>query len=96
VVGWVSNGGFSRSLFIWREGVGAQLFSDYLRGAGIEVPTNLALGSITGMSADGRTFAGTCGNAATNEVLGYVVTIPAPSSLVLLALSGGIATRRRR
>lgn len=78
--------------YIWTEGDGLVLISDLLVELGIDIQGDVL--HFYSMSGDGRSFAGTAYfNGPGHRVEQFVVTIPAPGSLLmlgggLLALSG--------
>jgi hypothetical protein len=81
---------------VWTQSTGNILLVDYLRINGISIPTGTQLYHLTGMSANGKTFAGW---AETSEGLGFgfVATVPTPSAVPVLALGFCfLAPRRRR
>ena len=80
---------------IWTPSFGMEFLSDYLVRNGIEIPSGWTLLNATAVSADGLTIAGWGSNALTGSE-GFVVTIPAPSSLLALSVGAILATRRRR
>ena len=94
VVGY-SYDGASDHASIWTPSFGMEFLSDYLLRNGIQVPLGWTLLHATAVSADGLTIAGWGSNASTGSE-GFVVTIPAPSSLLALSVGAILATRRRR
>lgn len=81
--------------FIWTEADGMRSLMDVLIANGISVPSGWRFNEVTSISDDGMTFGG-YGRSPTNQFQGFVVTIPAPSGGMLLALGGVVALRRRR
>lgn len=80
--------------FVWTSSTGILPLSSYLAAAGVSVPPGIKLASVLAISADGRTFAGFAINLQTSVQEGFVATIPAPASGVVLLLLP--ALRRRR
>lgn len=70
------------------------LLSDYLRSHGVEVPAGWTLYEPKEISADGRTF---CGLAFSQDgvVQGFVASIPAPATPMLLLGAIVFSSRRR-
>jgi uncharacterized membrane protein len=93
VAGFVAVGS-NQFASIWTPSFGMEFLSDYLLRNGIQVPSGWTLLNATAVSADGMTIAGWGSNASTGSE-GFVVTIPAPSSLVLLGAGSVLAARRR-
>lgn len=94
-------GGFERAIgddeqfaVIWHETLGAINLQSFLESRGVDLGL-FSLRSVEGISGDGRTLVGTAldifGNAQA-----YIVTIPAPSSALLMLAAFGIASSRRR
>lgn len=81
--------------FIWREGLGVMSLTEFFNYSGVDFDQSLSFSMPFTMSGDGLTFAGF---ALTSEftVIGWVVTIPAPSSAAALGLAGLVGLRRRR
>lgn len=90
VVGVLEGPGFQAG--IWTPDRGTEPLAAYLAYHGIAVPAGVTLREARAVSADGRTIAGWTIGAVSQ---GFVVTIPAPGSLVLV-LAGLVAGRRRR
>lgn len=93
VVGYTSSS--TTRAFIWTPTFGMEYLSDYLARNGIQVPSDWTLLNATAVSADGLTIAGWGSNATTGSE-GFVVTIPAPGSLVLVGAGTLLAAWRRR
>ena len=91
--GGLSGGGTIAT--IWTPALGMERLDSYLSRNGIQVPSGWTLLKATAVSADGMTIAGWGRNASAGSE-GFVVTIPAPSSLLALTASSLLATRRRR
>lgn len=79
---------------IWTPATGMVLLSDYLQAHGVGIPTGYRLEEVLAISGDGLSFAGAARNLASNHAAGFVATIPAPSSILVLALPA-LARRRR-
>lgn len=83
--------GFSAS--IYTESRGLELLSSYLAHHGITIPAGVSLREATSVSASGNVIAGyTSGSTAQ----GFVVVIPSPASLTLIATGLILAASRRR
>lgn len=96
VVGEVRAGPVTQSAAIWTPELGMLRLSDYLLMHGITVPQGVNLLTATSISADGRTIGGYTGLPGQVRE-GFVVTIPAPASILALSLTLlGCATRRVR
>lgn len=80
--------------FLWTPSTGILPLSDYLTSLGISLPAGHKLSAVTAISADGLTLAGYTLNLQTTEQEGFVATIPAPASCLILLLLP--ALRRRR
>ena len=92
----VSGDTYETGATVWTQARGTELLADYLFSQGITLPMGIQLATCSSMSSDGLTFAGTAysnGDFATS--FGYVVTIPAPSSLGL-AMMACVFSRHRR
>jgi probable HAF family extracellular repeat protein len=90
-----TGGALPTSAAVWTPATGMVLLSDYLQAHGVGIPTGYRLEEVRAISGDGLTFAGAARNLATNHAEGFVATIPAPSSILVLALPA-LARRRRR
>jgi probable HAF family extracellular repeat protein len=95
VVGGQAAAGVNYAAWVWTPATGMHLLSDYLASAGVSVPGNYRLEEVHAISGDGLTFAGICRNLASNTREGFVATVPAPGSVLILLLPA-IAHRRRR
>jgi uncharacterized membrane protein len=91
----VAAGTTSGVSYVWREGVGTQRLTDYLLASGLQLPAGYRITQVTGVSADGRTFAG-WGEYDLITGRGWVATVPAPGGLALVGGLGLIGSRRRR
>jgi hypothetical protein len=79
---------------LWTPATLTMRLDDYLTANGVTIPVGVALTNCTAVSADGRTFAGYTEGSMGRQ--GFVATIPAPSVIAFLGVSGLIAVRRRR
>lgn len=71
--------------------------TDYLLSYGIQVPSNFITQEVVALSADGRTFAGNgYFQGRSDNVRGFVVTVPTPSSVLVVLIPFVLAPRRRR
>lgn len=75
---------------LWFQDQGWVVAQDYFASLGIFMPQGRTIRSLTEVSSNGQTFLGYFDNEQY-----FVVTVPAPSSLALFALTA-IAARRRR
>ncbi len=95
VGGDLTNGSLAHA-FVWTPATSMLLLSDYLAGFGVSVPADYRLEEVFAISGDGLTFAGVARHLPTNRSEGFVATIPAPASvLVLLAPWLGLLRRKR-
>lgn len=81
--------------FIWRDEIGIMSMNDYFDSVGVEYEAGFNFSVPVGISGDGDTLAG-LGLDANGFAVGWVVTVPSPSSAVLLGLGGLVTPRRRR
>jgi uncharacterized membrane protein len=95
IIGGSLSSGSGHSAFVWTATQGISLLSDYLATCGVVVPEGHSLRDLYAISGDGLTFAGDALNLSTNTTEGFVATVPAPGSAVILLLPA-IARRRRR
>lgn len=95
VGGQIQGPGGSLFAGIWTPTTGLMPLSDYLTANGVQIPAGFSLFTCSAVSADGLTFSG-WGNGPTPNINGWVATIPAPGTVVILALGGVISSRRRR
>lgn len=77
---------------IWTPTTGILMLGDYLAAHGVSGPVGWQFQNATAVSADGRTIAG-WGYSVATGTQGFVVTIPAPASLI--AFVGVFASIRR-
>lgn len=80
---------------IWQDGVGVTRFSDYLDNLGVAYDAGFQFAFVSDMSEDGTWFTG-WGRDSTNQLTSFVINVPAPSALPVLAMGGLFAARRRR
>jgi len=81
---------------LWTQGSGTMFLSDYLAGYGVSVPAGWSPLYCTGVSASGNVI---CGDAVASDgvtTMGFVATVPVPSSVVVVACAAGLGLRRRR
>lgn len=92
--------GFERDFFnpfggtfgtIWIEGQGIQDLTTFALAAGVPLPAGVALNIPLAISGDGSTIAG-----IDNMFNGFVITIPEPGTIAMLAPLALMAIRRRR
>ena len=81
--------------FIWREGLGVMSLTEFFNYSGVDFDQSLSFSMPFTMSGDGLTFAGFALTSDFN-VIGWVVTVPTPSSAAALGLAGLVGLRRRR
>ncbi|MBL0922652.1 MAG: hypothetical protein IBJ10_11075 [Phycisphaerales bacterium] len=81
--------------FIWREGLGVMSIADFFNYSGVDIDPGMIFSMPFAMSGDGLTFSGLA-LSSDFQVVGWVVTIPAPSSAAALGLAGLVGLRRRR
>jgi hypothetical protein len=89
-----SGSGFGRRGIVWTPAGGVVSIEEYFTNLGVSLPTGANLNSPTVISDDGTVFAG-WGRIGTSTV-SWMVVVPAPSSVLPLALTGIVAMRRRR
>ncbi|MBL8877142.1 MAG: hypothetical protein JNM86_15215 [Phycisphaerae bacterium] len=97
IVGQVRDFGppFGAPGVIWRDGFGAMTLNDYFDSVGVVYEDGFLFSIALGMSGDGQTFSGV-GISPTEGLVGWVVTVPTPSSAIVLGLCGFVASARRR
>lgn len=93
-VGYAYDGVLERA-YVWTASFGAELLDGYLSRNGVSVPSGWTLLQATAVSADGLTIAGEERSFA-GVHQGFVVTIPSPATLALLAFGALAPARRRR
>lgn len=91
-------GPFSDSTgFIWTEALGMVSVETYLASHGVMLDPLFDIGSLTGISADGKTLIGYGTDWSTFETQSFAITIPAPGTLAIggFGLAAGVRRRRR-
>lgn len=79
---------------IWTEQTQGMLLTEYLALFGIDVPAGVRLHNVLSISVDGRTIAG---DARVNGIeRAYVVHVPAPAGVMVIACGMMFAAARRR
>ncbi|MCC6427801.1 MAG: hypothetical protein IT435_13390 [Phycisphaerales bacterium] len=97
VVGWSGDRFFdSIRPIVWTEATGMIFLADYLAAAGVIVPDNQLIISVTTISADGLTIGGQAYDTVANAYTGWIATVPAPSGSLLALLIAPAILRRRR
>ncbi|GJQ28885.1 MAG: hypothetical protein HBSAPP03_07690 [Phycisphaerae bacterium] len=96
IVGSLGAGPLTQTAAIWTPDRGGEPLSTYLAFHGIAVPGNVNLLTATCVSADGMTIGGYTESASGHQE-GFVVTIPAPGAVTLVApgVIAGLCRRRR-
>lgn len=82
--------------FVWSGATGMVSISNYLKANGVNLPSAMLLNTVTGVSADGRTFAGQAFNYDTNLYESWIATVPEPSTAALLGFGLLPLIRRRK
>lgn len=82
--------------FVWTPTGGMQNAAEFLAAAGVVVPNQWFINSVTAISADGLTIAGQCVNFDTFQIAGWIATIPAPSAGMVAGMGILAISRRRR
>lgn len=93
LVGGYSFHGFDATATLWSQTLGTVDLNSYLPLLGVDL-TGWELDYTRDISSDGTTIVGD--GMFNGELCGWVVTIPAPGTTVLLGAGGLLATRRRR
>jgi uncharacterized membrane protein len=96
VAGEGTNPNVEQEAWIWTPTRGSESLFSYLTSQGVSVPTGWRLASCTGMSADGRTFAGYAFNASQIREVGFVTTVPTPGALVTVCAAFLVTSKRKR
>lgn len=81
---------------VWTAATGAILLTDYLEAHGVDVPPGVSIRTVSGLSADGKSFVGTARAPEFPTGQAYVAAIPAPAGALVFAVSSVFALRRRR
>lgn len=81
--------------FIWRDGFEAMTLNAYFDSMGVTYEEGFLFSAAFAMSGDGLTMSG-YGISQTDGLVGWVVTVPAPSTAMALGLVGLIGSARRR
>jgi len=81
--------------FIWTESTGMISLDSYLNQYGVTVPDGWTLSKCFAVSGDGLTFAGEA-TTSSGLISGFVATIPAPGSVVVLGVLAVVRRRRSR
>jgi len=79
----------------WTEDTGVILFGDYLDSVGAVYDDGFDFAFVSDMSSDGEWFTG-WGRNASGSFTSFVVNVPTPAGLPVLAMGGLFAARRRR
>jgi uncharacterized membrane protein len=95
VAGEARNPNFEQEAWIWTQSRGSESLFSYLTSQGVNIPGGWRLSTCTGISADGRTFAGYASELATAREIGFVATVPTPGAVVTV-LAALLATSRRK
>ncbi len=95
VIGGTSSSAFNFRACVWTPGTGMVLLSDYLVGHGIAPPVGWDLQFVNAVSGDGLTFAGRAYHPLTSHGEGFIATIPAPMTALVLACLPFCSPRRR-
>ena len=84
-------------MLIWTATGGTVPFIEYMAAANIQLPTDWSTFSIDSMSGDGLSFAGFATASDGFTDFGFVVTVPGPTTAVMvLGVAGLLGSRRRR
>lgn len=63
--------------FVWREGQGTQLLTDYFDEVGVSYPNGFTFAFVSGMSSNGRWLTGWGNNGSAGNTVTWVVELPA-------------------
>ncbi len=97
VVGGIASDAGHNWAILWTPGTGMTLLTDFLKLHGINAPSQYRLEEVRAISGDGLTFAGMARHLPTNRPEGFVATIPAPgTAIVLLVSTVGLVRRGAR
>jgi uncharacterized membrane protein len=81
--------------WVWTQGGGMALLSDYLTSHGVSIPSGWQLYDCYAVSGDGRSFGGMVISPDSTSGRGFIATVPTPATIAFL--SGTLLyTRRRR
>lgn len=92
---WAFGPAFFGKAIIWQEGIGVQLFADYLTANNVAYEPGFTFAYVSDVSSDGTWFTG-WGLNSSFQISSFAVQVPAPGSAGVLALAGLTALRRRR
>jgi probable HAF family extracellular repeat protein len=96
IVGSAYSSSFDSIGCVWTPTTGPQLFENFLATHGITFPAGWRSDTLTAVSDDGMTIAGTAFRQNPFGYQGFVVTIPAPSAITVGGIAGVIAVGRSR
>ncbi len=96
IAGEARNPSFQNEAFVWTQSRGSESLLSYLTFHGVSVPGGWRSGRVSGISAYGRTFVGVAGPTGGGNAVGFVATVPTPTTLAALMGVSALATRRRR
>lgn len=80
---------------IWREGHGVMTLNAYFDSVGVQYEDGFIFSTPFAISGDGLTMSG-WGMSPTEGLVGWVVTVPTPSTALALGLAGFVGSTRRR
>ena len=84
-------------MLLWTASAGTMPFAQYLAAANVQLPSDWSTFSIDSMSGDGLSFSGFAVASDGFTDIGFIVTIPTPTSAAMvLAAAGLLGSRRRR
>lgn len=95
VIGTYAAAGLVQAAAVWTPVTGFLPLADYLTANGVALPSGVTLSTCTAVSADGTTFVGWTGGPA-GVSQGFVATVPAPATCVVVLLSAAPLARRKR